>query len=166
MVQSAAQFIVSPSTSPPTLLKGQKALVTGANSGIGEAVAKAFAQAGADIVINYVVGDDRAQKVVEELEQYGVETYAHLADVPNENEVREMFRITFIDRIRRAAARASRASEMDKEEEGESSLSAAPKQKNVLHCHPALCWQRMSQSAEQMASVRNHSSWRYVLPVK
>lgn len=38
------------------LLKGQKALVTGANSGIGEATAIAPGRAGADIVVNYVVG--------------------------------------------------------------------------------------------------------------
>ena len=93
MAQSAAQSIISPLTSPPTLLRGQKALVTGANSGIGEAVAKAFAQAGADIVINYVVGEDSAQKVVQDIERYGVKAYAYLADVSNENEVREMFRI-------------------------------------------------------------------------
>ncbi len=35
------------------ILAGQKALVTGANSGIGEAVAIALGQAGADVVVNY-----------------------------------------------------------------------------------------------------------------
>ena len=42
------------------VLLGQKALVTGANSGIGRAVALAFGQAGADVVVNYVVGGDAA----------------------------------------------------------------------------------------------------------
>ena len=35
-------------------LKGQKALVTGANSGIGEGVAKSLGAAGAAVVVNYV----------------------------------------------------------------------------------------------------------------
>ena len=34
-------------------LKGQKALVTGASSGIGAGVAMALCQAGADVVVNY-----------------------------------------------------------------------------------------------------------------
>ena len=39
---------------PPKPLAGQKALVTGAHSGIGEGVARALAVAGADVVGNYV----------------------------------------------------------------------------------------------------------------
>ena len=49
----------------PTLLKGQKALVTGANSGIGKAIAIALGEAGADVAVNYVVGDSAAQEVVD-----------------------------------------------------------------------------------------------------
>ena len=41
-------------------LRGQKALVTGASSGIGRAVAIALAQAGADVVVNYLSGDEAA----------------------------------------------------------------------------------------------------------
>ena len=48
------------------VLKGQKALVTGANSGIGKAIAIALCQAGADVVINYRNGDDAARAVAEE----------------------------------------------------------------------------------------------------
>ena len=40
-------------------LEGQRALVTGANSGIGEAVARGFADAGARVVVNYVAGEER-----------------------------------------------------------------------------------------------------------
>ena len=45
------------------LLAGQKALVTGANSGIGKAVAIALGRAGADVVVNYVAGPDQADAV-------------------------------------------------------------------------------------------------------
>src|SRR5215470_8406274 len=72
-------------------LAGQKALVTGANSGIGRAVAIALGQAGADVVVNYVAGEDRAQEVVRAIEQHGVKAYAHLADVSDETQVRDMF---------------------------------------------------------------------------
>src|SRR5215813_13404033 len=72
-------------------LNGQRALVTGANSGIGRAVAIGLGQAGADVVVNYVAGDDRAQEVVRAIEQHGVKAYAHLADVSNETQVGDMF---------------------------------------------------------------------------
>ena len=75
----------------PRPLIGQKALVTGANSGIGRAVAIALGEAGADVVVNYVAGEDRAQEVVGAIEQHGVKAYAHLADVSNETQVRDMF---------------------------------------------------------------------------
>jgi glucose 1-dehydrogenase len=42
----------------PKLLKGQKALVTGASSGMGKAVALALGKAGADVVVNYVSDED------------------------------------------------------------------------------------------------------------
>jgi glucose 1-dehydrogenase len=79
-------------TEPRPLLRGQKALVTGANSGIGQATAIALGLAGADVVVNYVTGEDRAQAVVEEIRRSGVKAYAHCADVSNEDQVKEMFR--------------------------------------------------------------------------
>jgi glucose 1-dehydrogenase len=73
------------------LLAGQKALVTGANSGIGRGVALGLAQAGADVVINYVAGDAAAEAVVDECRALGVQAYAHLADVSSEAQVASMF---------------------------------------------------------------------------
>lgn len=76
----------------PKVLVGQKAIVTGANSGIGQAVAIALGQASADVVVNYVVGDDRAEQVVETIKASGVQAYTHKADVSNEAEVQAMFK--------------------------------------------------------------------------
>lgn len=85
----------SNSTAPivPTqkILVGQKALVTGANSGIGRGVAIALGHAGADVVVNYVEGDDAANAVVDEIRQAGVEAVAIKADVSSEDQVAAMF---------------------------------------------------------------------------
>ncbi|MFE2520238.1 SDR family oxidoreductase [Streptomyces mirabilis] len=69
------------------LLKGQKALVTGANSGIGKATAIGLGRVGADVVVNYVSGRDAAEEVVREIEGFGVRAYAHEADVSQEDQV-------------------------------------------------------------------------------
>jgi glucose 1-dehydrogenase len=74
----------------PTLA-GQKALVTGANSGIGRGVAIALGQAGADVVVNYVSGDDEANAVVDQIRGFGVKAIAHKADVSMEDQVKGMF---------------------------------------------------------------------------
>ncbi|MEW2253491.1 SDR family oxidoreductase [Streptomyces sp. NPDC058733] len=72
---------------PAHLLKGQKALVTGANSGIGLATAVAMGRAGADVVVNYVVGKEEAEKVVEQIRAFGVRAEAYQADVSDEDQV-------------------------------------------------------------------------------
>ncbi|MGW1541976.1 SDR family oxidoreductase [Streptomyces sp. NPDC002309] len=72
---------------PAHLLKGQKALVTGANSGIGKATAVALGRAGADVVVNYVAGSEEADKVVEEIASFGVRAAAYQADVSDEDQV-------------------------------------------------------------------------------
>jgi glucose 1-dehydrogenase len=87
---------VNPSGAPVRpvhrVLVGQKALVTGANSGIGRAAALALGHAGADIVVNYVAGDEAANEVVDVLRRAGVNAIAHKADVASEDQVAGMFR--------------------------------------------------------------------------
>ncbi|MFJ1702578.1 SDR family oxidoreductase [Kitasatospora sp. NPDC088346] len=73
------------------MLRGQKALVTGANSGIGRATAIGLGRAGADVVVNYVFGKDAADEVVREIESFGVRAYAYEADVSQEDQVVAMF---------------------------------------------------------------------------
>ena len=73
------------------VLTGQPALVTGANSGIGKAVALGLARAGADVVVNYVVDPGEADAVVHEIEAIGRKAIAIKADVSKEDEVEQMF---------------------------------------------------------------------------
>ena len=75
----------------PVLLRGQKALVTGANSGIGAAIAKALGAAGADVAVNYLDGASAAADVVSAIETIGRRAIAIKADVSSETEVQAMF---------------------------------------------------------------------------
>ncbi|MEU2156366.1 SDR family oxidoreductase [Streptomyces sp. NPDC019396] len=69
------------------MLKGQKALVTGANSGIGKATALALGRAGADVVVNYVAGREAADEVVAQITAQGSRAAAYEADVSQEDQV-------------------------------------------------------------------------------
>ena len=77
-------------------LKGQKALVTGASSGIGEGVARALGAAGADVVVNYVSKPETAERIASEIRSGGVQALAIQADVSREDDVQAMFR-TMLD---------------------------------------------------------------------
>jgi glucose 1-dehydrogenase len=74
------------------VLRGQAALVTGANSGIGKAVALGLGLAGADVVVNYVDDPASAQAVVDSIVQSGTRAIAIKADVAEEDQVEAMFR--------------------------------------------------------------------------
>jgi len=82
---------VMPACSIQKLLRGQKAIVTGASSGIGKAVAIALGHAGADVLVNYVSGPDSAEAVAEEIRRCGAKAITHRADVANEADVQGMF---------------------------------------------------------------------------
>jgi glucose 1-dehydrogenase len=90
---SDAQYpqAVMPRCDVPKSLKGQKALVTGASSGIGKAVAIALGQAGADVVVNYVGGAGAAEEVATKVSESGVRALAAQADVSQESQVKAMF---------------------------------------------------------------------------
>jgi glucose 1-dehydrogenase len=83
---------VMPRCPPQKLLLGQKALVTGASSGIGRAIALSLGDAGADVVINYVSGEDKAQALAEEIRAKGAKAMIVRADVSDEAQVAAMFR--------------------------------------------------------------------------
>jgi glucose 1-dehydrogenase len=72
-------------------LAGQKALVTGANTGIGKAIALALGKAGADVAVNYLHDDKAALAVVAEIQAGGARAFAHRADVGSEPDVTAMY---------------------------------------------------------------------------
>jgi glucose 1-dehydrogenase len=83
---------VMPRVPPQKMLLGQKALVTGASSGIGRAIARSLADAGADVVVNYASGKDKAVELVGEIQANGTRALAIQADVGDEMQVQSMFR--------------------------------------------------------------------------
>ncbi|WP_046242866.1 SDR family oxidoreductase [Hymenobacter terrenus] len=81
-------------TPDPRRLANQIAVVTGASSGIGVAVAKALAAHGAAVVINYSNDADGAKATVADIEAAGGKALAIQADVSQEDQVQAMFRQT------------------------------------------------------------------------
>ncbi|PTR03253.1 glucose 1-dehydrogenase [Paraburkholderia sp. GV068] len=73
------------------LLANQFALVTGASSGIGYGVARALADAGASVALNYHSHAESAQKLADEINQSGGTAFAVKADVSNPADVEVMF---------------------------------------------------------------------------
>ncbi|GGA48703.1 SDR family oxidoreductase [Paenibacillus physcomitrellae] len=65
-------------------LKGKTALITGGDSGIGRAVAVAYAKEGANVAIVYLNEDQDAQKTKQEVEQEGVKALLIPGDVGDE----------------------------------------------------------------------------------
>ncbi len=72
-------------------LKGQSALVTGASSGIGQAIAIEMAKEGARVVINYISDEASTQQMIEEIKSFGGTAMAIKANVSKEDQVKAMF---------------------------------------------------------------------------
>ena len=68
-----------------TRVDGRVAMVTGASSGIGRAIALELGARGADLCVNFLAGDEQAERaagqVVAALEDMGRRAFAHGADV-------------------------------------------------------------------------------------
>lgn len=76
------------------MLTGKTALVTGASRGIGRAIALELAEKGANIVVNYAGSEQKAEAVVEEIENLGVKAIKYQANVSQEEEVKSMIKET------------------------------------------------------------------------
>ena len=64
-------------------LSGQRALVTGGSSGIGAGIVRAFAAAGADVILNYRSSGDEAARIAGEASREGARVVPVQADVSN-----------------------------------------------------------------------------------
>jgi glucose 1-dehydrogenase len=88
-----------PNEMPPApihqVLVGQKALVTGASKGLGQAMAIGFAQAGADVLVNYSSDETGARETVKAIEALGRKAVAFKANQSREGEVTAMFDCMF-----------------------------------------------------------------------
>jgi len=89
-----SNYIV-PNDAPPApihrVLKGQKALVTGASKGLGQAIAIGFGQAGADVLVNYYSDEEGARETAKIIEEHGAKAVIFKADTAKEDQVKAMF---------------------------------------------------------------------------
>jgi glucose 1-dehydrogenase len=77
------------------VLVGQKALVTGASKGLGQAMAIGFARAGADVLVNYSTDLAGAEETARTIESLGRRATIFKANVSKEDEVQAMFQHMF-----------------------------------------------------------------------
>lgn len=75
-------------------LKDKVAVVTGASEGIGAGIAKAYAHAGAKVIVNYVSNSLRANQIVEQIVNNGGQAFAVQADIAKPRDVENLFRQT------------------------------------------------------------------------
>lgn len=72
-------------------LEGKTSIVTGSSRGIGRAIALAFAEQGADVVVNYRDHDQSANEVAQKIRALGRKALACQADLLVSNQVKEMY---------------------------------------------------------------------------
>lgn len=75
------------------ILQNKTALVTGSSSGIGKSIAEKFAHEGANVIITYHSGKERAENLVQELSGLNVKVKAYQVNVSDYNETQSFFNL-------------------------------------------------------------------------
>ena len=70
----------------------KSALVTGASRGIGRSIALQLASEGYNVAVNYAGNKEKAEEVVSEIKELGVDAFAIQANVANGDEVKAMIK--------------------------------------------------------------------------
>jgi 3-oxoacyl-[acyl-carrier protein] reductase len=78
-------------------LEGKVALVTGASRGIGRAAARALAEAGASVIVNYLSHAAEAEEVADSIRRLGGQALAVQADVRRQDDVRRLVETTTLE---------------------------------------------------------------------
>ena len=71
-------------------LKGRRALVTGASRGIGREIARAFANEGAEVMVNFHHSEADADAIATEIEMEGQDAWVYPADTSEMEQVKRM----------------------------------------------------------------------------
>lgn len=74
-------------------LANRGAVVTGSSRGVGRSVALAYAQEGADVLVNYTSNENAAREVVEQIRAMGRKSEAVRADVASKEQVEKMMSV-------------------------------------------------------------------------
>ena len=84
---------------PQTLLRDQVAIVTGGSRGIGRATALRFAEAGAQVIVNYAQQKAGAEDVVAACRDLGAKALAVRADVSDARQAADLIETAFDQRV-------------------------------------------------------------------
>lgn len=72
-------------------LSGRRALITGGSRGVGRAVARLLARAGAHVGVAYRTREAEAQSILQEVSRFGVQGWAHPGDLQDPGSVKRLF---------------------------------------------------------------------------
>ncbi|NRA20590.1 MAG: 3-hydroxybutyrate dehydrogenase [Oceanospirillaceae bacterium] len=75
-------------------IKGKVVVITGSTSGIGLGIAKGFAQAGVNVMINGLAESEVIEGILEELRDYGIKAIYHGADMTQPAQIKDLISST------------------------------------------------------------------------
>lgn len=79
------------------MLEGKNTIVTGASKGIGRAIAKKFAEAGANVAFTYLSSVEKGEALEKELAQFGIKAKGYRSDASDFNAAQELVNAVVAD---------------------------------------------------------------------